>query len=253
MQIVRGMQEREVTSRIRIDQLQGLLVDTTQPGPEQRVTARMPAVTLEQLLLPEEPPPPVQVTFRVTPRATDAVTPIEDELDATFDPRADTLSDAAPVEVRSLELARGTIPTPIVERAIDAAHPMADDDFEDFDEPHATSAESPPLGTVNGVPVHVAGVNSAAIISTEMPVPQPAIDAVIDAAVDAAIDAEIHNAEIDAAIDAVVLPFPTDAPATSLGALAALTSLGGRMRFARIALAFTLCLLTGVLIMYLLG
>jgi hypothetical protein len=60
------MQEREITSRIRIDQLQPLL-DTT----SERVTAPMPAVTLEELLEPEPPPPfPVHVTFKRTPRGT---------------------------------------------------------------------------------------------------------------------------------------------------------------------------------------
>jgi hypothetical protein len=60
------MQEREITSRIRIDQLQPLL-DTT----SERVTAPMPAVTLEELLEPEQPPPlPVHVTFKRTPRGT---------------------------------------------------------------------------------------------------------------------------------------------------------------------------------------
>jgi hypothetical protein len=59
------MQEREITSRIRIDQLQPLL-DTT----SERVTAPMPAVTLEELLEPEPPPLPVHVTFKRTPRGT---------------------------------------------------------------------------------------------------------------------------------------------------------------------------------------
>lgn len=60
------MQEREITSRIRIDQLQPLIETTIE-----RVTAPMPAVTLEELLQPEPAPPmPVHVTFKRTPHGT---------------------------------------------------------------------------------------------------------------------------------------------------------------------------------------
>lgn len=60
------MQEREVTERIRIDQLQPLLETTSE-----RITSPMPAVKLEELLQPEPTPPlAVSVTFRRTPRGT---------------------------------------------------------------------------------------------------------------------------------------------------------------------------------------
>lgn len=62
----------QITSRIRRDELLGLLHATG--GAErdhERITARMPAVTLEGLLIPEEvPPPPFVIRFR-SPVGTD--------------------------------------------------------------------------------------------------------------------------------------------------------------------------------------
>jgi hypothetical protein len=57
------MSEDENTCRIQRDELLGLLDTSTQ---EQRITARMPAVTLDMLLSPEDVPPPLAVTFRPT-------------------------------------------------------------------------------------------------------------------------------------------------------------------------------------------
>ena len=59
----------EPTSRIERDELLGLLNTTTRPE-NQRITARIPVVTLQELLQPAEdqaPPPEVVVTFRPQP------------------------------------------------------------------------------------------------------------------------------------------------------------------------------------------
>jgi len=58
----------EPTGRIEREELLGLLNTTTAPRSEhQRITARIPVVTLQGLLQPDEdqaPPAPVVVTFR---------------------------------------------------------------------------------------------------------------------------------------------------------------------------------------------
>lgn len=62
MQQPRAMHEREPTSRISREELAGLL-DTT--ASDERITARMPAVMLAELLLADDlPPPPIRITFR---------------------------------------------------------------------------------------------------------------------------------------------------------------------------------------------
>ena len=63
----------QITSRIRRDELLGLLHATGAAEAEhhERITARMPAVTLEGLLIPDElPPPPFVIRFR-SPAGTD--------------------------------------------------------------------------------------------------------------------------------------------------------------------------------------
>jgi hypothetical protein len=64
----------EITSRIRRDELLGLLHP---PSDHERITARMPAITLEGLLVSEEvpPPPPFGIRFR-TAAGTDAHAPV---------------------------------------------------------------------------------------------------------------------------------------------------------------------------------
>jgi hypothetical protein len=237
------MQEREITSRIRIDELQGLL-DTEEPATKQRITAQMPAVKLEELLQPEDPPPAaIQVTFR-TKRATSG----------HLLPRTAPSSTTAPTLPGTTRRAAVGTPPPIAVAGMGAA-----DDFSQEDEPSdgrdtvrvtvrdtVRMAAAGVLGIVNGVPVTVAvsGVNSGAVIATgsspeiRPPSPSGSIDAVIDAAVDAAIDAEIHNAEIDAAIDAVVLPVPYEMT---------------RQRYGIVAASFALSFVAGIIIMFLIG
>jgi hypothetical protein len=223
------MQEREITSRIRRDELQGLIEASAEPATTKRTTAPMPAVTLEQLLQPEPPPPPppttVKVTFRRPPRATD-------------NPRPGTL--------------KGTGPTTSVANVVedeashdDDANAEGRDTRETLrltvrDTVRTAAAEAAGLAPcINGIPVQVEGVNSS-MIATPVPTPRRrAPSAALDAAIDAAIDTEIHNAEIDAAIDAVVLP-----------SLAMMTR---KQHYSIVALSFALSFAAGIIIMFMLG
>jgi hypothetical protein len=224
-----AMQEREITSRIRLDELLGLL-DTEEPATKQRTTAPMPAVTLEQLLQPAEPPAStVEVTFRRPTRATQNVRP------------------------RALEGDRVPV------RTAGAGAP------DDFEQDEGSSTRHPPhregngdgrestritvrdtirmaaeaagiLGTVNGVPIlAVSGYNSAMIALGSNPGIK--LPSSIDAAIDAAIETEIHNAEIDAAIDAVV----RSPPATM-----------AQQRYGIVAMSFALSFMAGIILMLLL-
>ncbi|MBA3501869.1 MAG: hypothetical protein M4D80_08650 [Myxococcota bacterium] len=237
------MQEREITSRICLDELQGLL-DTEEPATKQRTTAEMPAVTLEGLLQPEEPPPvSVQVTFR-SKRATSG----------HILPRPPTPSSGTPTLPGTTRRAAMGTPPPISIAGLGAT-----DDFSEEDEASSRDgretvrltgrdtirmAAAGVLGIVNGVPVTVAvsGYDSGAVVATgsnpAIRPPSGSIDAVIDAAVDAAIDAEIHNAEIDAAIDAVVFAPPT---------------MMTKQRYGIVAMSFALSFVAGIIIMFMLG
>lgn len=63
--------EHEITSRIRRDELLGLLHATEREHQPDRITTRMPAITLEGLLIPDElPAPPFVIRFR-SPSGTD--------------------------------------------------------------------------------------------------------------------------------------------------------------------------------------
>ena len=224
------MQEREITSRIRIDELQNLL-DTEEPAPKQRITAPMPAVTLEALLQPEEPPPePIHVTFRNPPRATGVVHPILVERSAAI---------VLPRPASDSDFRAETSSTLLLD--------TADDDRDTIPVGLDMLASAGIFGVVNGVPIKVAGVDSAIVAVGSNPTIRPprptpsSIDAVIDAAVDAAIDAEIHNFEIEAAIDAVVLPTPP------------VLALTDRMRLTIIAASFALSFIAGIAIMFLLS
>lgn len=253
-----AMQEREITSRIRIDELQNLL-DTEEPAPKQRITAPMPAVTLEALLQPEEPPPePIHVTFRRTPKST-AVHPILAERSAAIAlPRPASDSDFLDESSSSHPSIGVDSPSRRASTTADSPSSLTADEEERetirlalrATVQMAAAEAAGIVGFVNGVPIKVAGIDSAMMATGSDPAiaalgsnpairPPHSIDAVIDAAVDAAIDAEIHNFEIETAIDAVILPTPP--------------ALLERMRYPIIAASFAASFITGMVIWFLLG
>jgi len=90
------MQQREITTRIRRDELEWLL-DTTDPTDDQRITAEIPAVTLEELLDDETTNPSIDAVIDAAVDAAIDAAIHDAEIDAAIDAvMLPSLSDAMP-------------------------------------------------------------------------------------------------------------------------------------------------------------